>query len=30
MIKKLLEIIDIMIETRAEHLRKNPHLANWY
>lgn len=30
MIKKLLKFIDMMIEARAEHLRKNPNLASWY
>ena len=30
MIKKVMEVIEMIVQARAEHLRKNPQLANWY
>ena len=30
MIKKLMKFIETIVQARAEHLRKNPQLANWY
>lgn len=30
MIRKIMDVIEMIVQARAEHLRKNPNLASWY